>query len=333
LKLAIAILVFALPMIAAAADADAYSGYLLGPTDELAIKAAGMGEDAKGKERDAISVRIDPAGNIDVLMVGTVHAGGLTVSELRAQLTERFQKYIRDPKVTVEVAKFRNQTVTVIGAVDKPGAQEVEGPKRLLDLIALAGGLSKTAGSKITITRYQESGSLPLPGARQDMSAGCMIGDVDIAQLTAKADPAVNIIVRSGDVISVSQADLIYVIGEVNQPGGYTVDSHTKVTLMNALAMAGGPKVTASTSGAFVLRLTGEGNRRERIHPEVTKIMNGKAPDILLQSNDVLVVPLSKERAARMGAVDAMVPIVGIEIYRSAVGTSSTTTQTSTPSK
>ena len=320
-------------MIAAAADTDAYSGYLLGPTDELAVKAAGMGEDAKGKEKDAIPVRIDPAGNIDVLMVGTVRAGGLTVSELRAQLTERFRKYIRDPKVTVEVAKFRNQTVTVIGAVDKPGAQEVEGPRRLLDLIALAGGLSKTAGTKITITRYQESGTLPLPGARQDLGAGCMIGEVDIARLTAKADPADNIIVRSGDVVSVAVADLIYVVGEVNQPGGYTVDSHTKVTLMNALAMAGGPKVTASTSGAFVLRLTGEGNRRERIHPEVTKIMNGKAPDILLQSNDVLVVPLSKERAARMGAVDAMVPIVGIEIYRSAAGTSSTTTQTSTPSK
>ena len=320
-------------MIAAAADTDAYSGYLLGSQDELAIKAAGMGEDAKGKEKDAIPVRIDPAGNIDVLMVGTVRAGGLTVSELRAQLTDRYRKFIRDPHVTVEVAKFRNQTVTVIGAVDKPGAQEVEGPRRLLDLIALAGGLSKTAGTKITITRYQESGTLPLPGARQDLGAGCMIGEVDIARLTAKADPADNIIVRSGDVVSVAIADLIYVIGEVNQPGGYTVDSHTKVTLMNALAMAGGPKVTASTSGAFVLRLTGEGNRRERIHPEVTKIMNGKAPDILLQSNDVLVVPLSKERAARMGAVDAMVPIVGIEIYRSAAGTSSTTTQTSTPSK
>jgi polysaccharide export outer membrane protein len=320
-------------MIAAAADADAYSGYLLGPTDELAVKAAGMGEDAKGKEKDAIPVRIDPAGNIDVLMVGTIHAGGFTVSELRAQLTERYRKYIRDPKVTVEVAKFRSQTVTVIGAVDKPGAQEVEGPKRLLDLIALAGGLSKTAGTKITITRYVESGTLPLPGARQDLSAGCMIGEVDIARLTGKADPADNIIVRSGDVVSVAVADLIYVVGEVNQPGGYTVDSHTKVTLMNALAMAGGPKVTASTSGAYVLRLTGEGNRRERIRPEVTKIMNGKAPDIPLQSNDVLVVPLSKERAARMGAVDAMVPIIGIEIYRSAVGSSSTTTQTSTPSK
>jgi polysaccharide export outer membrane protein len=332
LKLAIPILVLALPLIAAAADVDAYSGYLLGPMDELAIKAAGMGENEKGKDRDAIPVRIDPSGNIDVLMVGTVHAGGLTVSELRAQLTDRFRKFVRDPKVTVEVAKFRNQTVTVIGAVDKPGGQEVEGPKRLLDLIALAGGFTKAAGTKITITRYQESGTLPLSGARQDMSAGCMIGEVDIAQLTAKADPAVNIIVRSGDVISVSQADLIYVIGEVNQPGGYAFDSHTKVTVMSALGMAGGPKITASTKDVTLLRKTGEGNKRERIPQNVTKIMDGKAPDIPLQPEDVLVVSLSTERAARMKSIDTFVPIFGIEIYRVSVGNTGTTTTVATPS-
>lgn len=324
LKLAIPILFLVAPTLASAADADALRDYVLGPRDKLAITATGL------EEKESPAVRIDPAGNIDVGMAGTVHAAGLTVSDLRALLTDRFRKFLQEPKVMVDVVEFSSQTVTVTGAVDKPGAQQFEGPKRLLDLIALAGGLTKTAGTKIAITRYQESGPLPLPGARQDLSAGCSVGEVDIEQLTAKADPAVNIVVRSGDVIAVQLADLIYVIGEVYKPGGFAIDSHMKVTVMDVLAMAGGAKVTASPKEALVLRVTGEGNKRERIRPNVAKIMDGKAPDILLQPEDILMIPNSKERAVRLKAIDAVVPIVGIEIYRvSVTGSSSTTTSSS----
>src|SRR5262249_50141772 len=128
--------------------------YLLGPQDQLAIRVLEL------EEMGNASFRIDPAGNIDLPLVGPVHAAGLTVPQARAQLVEKFKKSVRDPVVTVTVAEFHSQPVTVAGSVNSPGVHQIEGPKRLLEVIAIAGGLKGEAGSKVTITRELSSGPL-----------------------------------------------------------------------------------------------------------------------------------------------------------------------------
>src|SRR5215475_1880482 len=136
----------------AAADDPASSAdtglaeYLLGPQDQLTIRVIDL------EETPNAPLRIDPAGNIDLPLVGPTHAAGLTISQLRALLVEKFRKYLLDPVVTVSVVEFHSQPVTVVGSVNSPGVHQIEGPKRLLEVISIAGGLKQEAGSKVTIT-------------------------------------------------------------------------------------------------------------------------------------------------------------------------------------
>src|SRR5215471_8642695 len=118
--------------------------YLLGPQDQLLIRVIDL------EEAPNAPLRIDPAGNIDLPLIGPTHAAGLTISQFREQLVEKFRKYVRDPVVTVSVVEFRSQPVTVVGSVNSPGVHQIEGPKRLLEVISIAGGLRQEAGSKVT---------------------------------------------------------------------------------------------------------------------------------------------------------------------------------------
>jgi polysaccharide export outer membrane protein len=261
-------------------------------------------------------IHIDPSGNIDLPLIGPVHAAGLTTSELRVQLIEKYKKYIHEPTVSVSVTEFHSQPVTVVGAVKNPGVHQIEGPKRLLELISMAGGLTDEAGSKVTITRDVSAGPLPLAGARTDLGGKFTVGDVDLLGLMASTHPSSNVLIRPNDVISVSTANLVYVMGEVKKPGGYTLHTHTTMSLLEALAMAEGPLSTARPSHGRVLRLTGEGQAREEIPVDVSKMLNGKAADMPLQAYDILVIPNNVPRAASLRAIEAAVQLgTGVLIY------------------
>jgi polysaccharide export outer membrane protein len=289
---------------------DISTDYLLGPQDQLAIRITELDESSNAP------LRIDPAGNIDLPLVGPLHAAGLTLSDLRTQLTQKFSKYIREPKISVSVLEFHSQPVTVVGQVKSPGIHQIEGPKRLLEIISMAGGLTEGAGSTVTITRELGSGPLPLPEARTDLSAKVTIAQMELAGLIDGRNPSRNILIRPNDVISISTADLIYVVGEVKKPGGFTLHSHTTVTLLEAIGMADGLEKSASPSNARVLRLSGEGTNRAEIRADISKIINGKSPDIRLQSNDILIVPNNVPRAASLRALEAAIQMgTGILIY------------------
>ena len=289
---------------------DTATDYLLGPQDQLVVRIAELEESANAP------VRIDPAGNIDLPLVGSLHAAGLTVSDLRAQLTQKFSKYIREPKVSVSVLEFHSLPVTVMGQVKSPGVRQIEGPVRLLEIISMAGGLTDEAGSRVTITRELGSGPLPLPAARIDLGANVTVAQIELAGLIDGSNPSRNILIRPNDVISVSRADLIYILGEVKKPGGYTLHSHATVTILEAIGMAEGLEKTASPKNARVLRAVGDGKNREEIHADIAKILSGKSPDVPLQSNDILVVPNNVTRAVALRTMEAAIQMgTGILIY------------------
>jgi polysaccharide biosynthesis/export protein len=289
---------------------DSSTEYLLGPQDQLAIRIADL------EESPSAPLRIDPSGNIDLPLVGPMHAAGLTISDLRTQLTNKFSKFIQEPVVSVSVLEFHSRPVTVVGQVKSPGVHQIEGPKRLLEIISMAGGLTEEAGSEVTITRELASGPLPLPEARTDLGARVTVARLELAGLMASSNPSRNIIIRPNDVISVSTADLVYVLGEVKKPGGFTLHSHATITLLEAIGMADGLDKTASPANARILRLSGEGKNRTEIRADISKIMEGKSPDITLQSNDILIVPNNVPRAAALRAMEAAIQMgTGILIY------------------
>jgi polysaccharide export outer membrane protein len=231
---------------------------------------------------------------------------------------EKYKKYIIDPVVTVTVVEFHSQEVTIAGSVHLPGVHQIEGPKRLLEVISVAGGLKEDAGAKVIITREASSGPLPLPDARNDVGGRFSVGEIDLAALISGATPSKNIMIMPHDVVSVPIADLIYVLGYVKKPGGFTVHSHPRVSALEALGMANGLDPNGKPEHARILRVVGDGKNRATIPIDLKRIIDGKSPDVPLQADDILLIPNNVPRIVAITAAQAAVAVgTGILIYHS----------------
>ena len=278
------------------------NSYLLGPDDQITIRVLQAPELAEKP------VRIDMNGYIDLPFVGKLHAAGLTVEALRTELTTQLASIIRDPQVTVGVEEFRSQPASVMGAVNTPGVLQLRGHKRLVELLTMAGGLRQDSGSFVNITRDLRWGRLPLPGAKDDNSGHYSSASVDLKMLMEAKDPSQNILVCPDDVISVPRAQMVFVIGEVLKTGGYVLNDREKMSLLEALSLAGGVNRTAAPQNARVLRAK-NGSEREEIPVDLKKIFEGKASDFDLRAQDILFVPSSATRRASIRAIEAAIQI------------------------
>jgi polysaccharide export outer membrane protein len=172
----------------------------------------------------------------------------------------------------------------------------------------MAGGLRPDSGSFVNITRDLKWGRLPLPGAKDDSSGRYSSASVDLKMLMEAKDPSQNILVRPDDVITVPRAQMVFVIGEVLKTGGYVLNDREKMSLLEALSLAGGVNRTASPQNARVLRAK-NGSEREEIPVDLKKILEGKASDFDLRAQDILFVPSSATRRASLRAIEAAIQI------------------------
>lgn len=292
--------------VAATSDAE----YLLGPQDSLLVRVAEESDIPPGP------YEIDLQGNLVVPEIGTVHAAGLTIGQLRAELTQRLKAILQDPIVTVSVSDYHSQRVSILGAVVSPGVHQIQGRKDIFEVISEAGGLRQDAGDTINITRQIKWGTIPLPGATADPS-----GEYSVAQLKVQAvmnarDPAENIAVKPDDVITVPKAQLVYVIGAVNRSGGFPLTERQSMTVLQALALAEGLGRTASAKHAKILRAANGSGPRSEKEIDLREIMEGKAADAALEPEDILFVPNSAAKSASYRALDALVATgSGVAIY------------------
>jgi polysaccharide export outer membrane protein len=201
--------------------------------------------------------------------------------------------------------------------VTTPGVHQITGPKKLDEVLALAGGLSKEAGYRITVTREKKWGMIPLPGAAWDPSGEYSMADVDTRQLTLAKDPAQNILIKPNDVITVPHAEVVYVMGEVKKAGGFTLGDRKQVSALEALSLAEGATSTASQGNARILRAVPGSVQRVQIKIDLKKVMQGKNEDMELSANDILYIPdNSKKRAGIKIAEAAIATISGVLIFR-----------------
>jgi polysaccharide biosynthesis/export protein len=286
--------------------------YLLGPEDQLSISVP----DAEEVVFEKV-VRIDPRGLIHIGIIGAIQAGGLTTTELEAALSLRLQTYIRKPIVTVTILEFGSQRVTVVGAVRNPGVVELRGPRSLLDVLSMVGGVRDDAGPTIKVTRPIRDGVLPLAQVETNTEDGVYIGQVDYASLLAVSSPANNFILRGGDVVTVPTADIVYVLGAVNKPGGFVVRQHEQLSVLVALSLAEGFTRTASAKRAKILRTQVGMTERVSIPINLIRIEQGEAPDTSLRTGDILLVPTSYQKNAAMRVLESAIQIgTGIAIFR-----------------
>ena len=117
------------------------------------------------------------------------------------------------------------------------------------------------------------------------------------------------------DVISVPKAELVYVLGEVQKPGGYVLNEKEELSALQVIAMAGGFGPASAPGDSKVIR-SSEGKRTE-LPLNLKRLIAGKVPDIVLKPRDILYVPKSVGKRAALRTMEAAVQTVtGIVIYR-----------------
>jgi polysaccharide export outer membrane protein len=300
-------------MLAACAGAGVERMYHLGPDDQIIVRAVDV------EEFPDQPVRIDSRGSINLPLVGRVQAGGLTIAQLEGEIALRLGKFLHDPHVTVAIAEFRSQPVSVFGAVTRPGVMQLRGPMTLWEVISEAGGLKNDAGEKIKITRRLDQGPLSLPGARVDETGRFSVAEVDVRSVTEMTNPDENILMMADDVVSVSRANIVYVVGHVNKSGGFVTNG--PLSVLEALSLAGGFKPNASSKKARILRLQPGLDQRRQIALNLKDVLRGKAEDVALKPNDILFVPHSTMQDIAGRAVTAALGVAsGVAIWRLGYG-------------
>ena len=290
---------------------DADIAARLGPGDELRIAVADV-DDIPDRP-----IRIDAAGQIDLPLIGTLQAAGLTPEQLREALQSRFAKYVATPQVTVNVTTYESRPVSVLGAVGRPGVYQINSSKRLTDVLSLAGGPSPEAGSTVVVTRQNTRGELSATGLTAEQSATANTLRVPLDELTSATRPDHNILIEPEDVITVPKADIIYVLGNVHKAGGFSLATHPSLTVIQAVTLAEGFSSNAAASHAKILRRVEANAPAREIKVDASRILEGKAPDQPLLANDILFIPNSALKAASKRAIEAAIGVTtAAVIYR-----------------
>ncbi|MGA2740638.1 MAG: polysaccharide biosynthesis/export family protein [Bryobacteraceae bacterium] len=277
------------------------TAYVLGPEDTVTIHAQ------NAPDLSEKPFRVDAEGEIKLPMIGRVHAGGLTIEQLEAEIVTRLKVYLVEPEVTVGITEFRSQPVSIVGAVATPGVHQLEGQKTLVEMLAIAGGLRPDAGPSVKLTRRLEFGRIPLPGAVDDSTHQFSIAEVNLKSVMEAKNPEFNIAIRPHDVISVPHAEVVYVIGEVNHAGALPLNEGDSLSVLEAVSSSGGMLHTAAISHARILRPVPGEQKRAELVVDLKKIMAGQSADIPLLAGDVLVVPGSTGKHAVYRALEAAV--------------------------
>ena len=289
------------------------SGYVLGPDDQIVIHAI------DAPEISDKPFLIGMNGNITLPLIGRVQAGGLTVEQFEAELNTGLKKYMHDPQVSVTVAEFRSQPVSVFGAVARPGVIQLRGRKTLYEVLSMAGGPTESAGSSLTVTRRRENGEIPLPGATIDPTGQFSTAELSVQEILEGKNPAVNIEIKPNDTISVSEAtsNMIYVVGDVEHGGAFTLGGRQNLSVLRSLSLAGGLGRTAKPQKARIIRSVPGELKPQEIAVNIKQILNGKAEDIMLLPQDVLVIPTSSRKVFTTYSVPSIVSAAAYAaIYR-----------------
>ena len=285
--------------------------YRLGPEDMISIQVLDV---AEIPDRP---VKIDKNGYIDMPLLGRLEAGGQTTLQLESAIALRLRKFVRQPRVSVHVIEYHSQPVSVLGEVGTPGVYQLSGPKHLLEMISMAGGLRQDAGTTVQITREASVGLLDVPGSKPDATGRYNSAEIDLTSLLSGRTPVYNILMQPNDVVSVPKADLVYVIGDVKKAGGFTLRAKEQMTVLQALSLAEGMERTAAGGKAKLLRKSASGGERTEIRVDLTKVLANKAPDVPMQADDILVVPNNAARSLALRTAETAVNIgTGVAIFR-----------------
>ncbi len=224
------------------------------------------------------SVRVNQQGDASLPVLGVVHLAGLDAQQASVALEDAYRTrgLLLNPHVTVSETEFASQGASILGEVRSPGVYPTLGSRRLLDMLSLAGGVSSTAGRLASIV-HRGDPQHPVQIALQPTPAS----------LHAQENP----VIVPGDTVVIAKAGVIYIIGDVLRPGGILVDNNERLSLIEALSLAGGMNKTAALSQTKLIRKLPAG--REEVDLDLKHVLLGRQADILVSDGDILYVPSS----------------------------------------
>jgi polysaccharide export outer membrane protein len=295
--------------------ADVSEDYLINPGDVIDIQVD------RAPELSGMR-RVTAFGTIRMEYLGRIKAQGTTADELASFIANALRdRYLKNPRVTVTIAQMNSHTFFIQGAVNRPGAYQIEGRPSLLTLITVAGGLTENYGSTAFILReaYRPEMDVPdkgdprgsldsqpesdaedshsQPGGRNQEAEererselikvninGLFRGDLD---KNMRLDP------RS--IVHIPQAGVFFVGGDVNAPGSFMFKEGA--TLRQAITLAQGMKSSAASDRAVIFREDPVTRKRQEIRVDAGKIMNGKQEDVAITANDIVIIPNSRAKS------------------------------------
>ena len=238
--------------------------------------------------------RISGSGDVYLPLIDYVHVAGLTTDEAQQLIQKRLEDggFVRGPHVSIFVNESASQAITMVGEVSRPGSYPAIGERRLFDLISAAGGFTEKAGRIVTIEHHGD------PGQKVELQ----LSSNNLAEDTQE-----NVDIYPGDLIIVSRAGIVYVVGDVQRPAGFLVSEDNALSVLKALALAGGGTRTAALNKARILRQTPNGV--QEIPVSLKKILYAKGPDVALVKGDILFIPGSAAKAAAYRTAEAAVAL------------------------
>jgi polysaccharide export outer membrane protein len=225
----------------------------------------------------ATKTRVSSSGDINLPLIDYVHVAGLTIDEAEVAIEKQLDHggFVKNPHVQLFVQEYTSEGASLLGEVARPGVYPVLGEQTLFNLISAAGGLSERAGKSVTVTRREKA---PI---------------TVLISRNLEEHPESNIEVFPGDTIMVRRADVVYVVGEVNRPSGFSMDSG-HISVLQAMALAGGTTSTAKLSGARIIRKSSSG--LTEVPVPLKQLLRAKSDDLQMQADDILFVPTSSRK-------------------------------------
>jgi polysaccharide export outer membrane protein len=264
------------------------------------------------------TTRVGLDGTIQLPLVGSVQVEGLTLHQAQDLIAQKLVSagMYRDPQVSIQIVESPNQTATVIGELH--GLVAIIGERRLYEVLAAVGGGG--GFSSTTTTVVVGGGGLPAtashvitinrPGVAQPIT-------VDMGTDPAKSTEA-NIPIFPRDTIVVSRVGVVYLLGAFKTQGAVPLSQNSPMTLMKVAALTGGTGFEGKQGDLRIIRSVGTG--RQVVRVDLKKIINGQAPDPVLQPEDIVFLPSSSMKAAiKNGGIGTLLGIVSILLVSSGI--------------
>lgn len=282
------------------AQQQADDRYRIGPGDVLDIRIYNRPQ----LSRDA--VRVEGSGMIRMPLIETeIRAVCLTEGELAREISTRYARYYKNLQVDVFIKGYHSRQVAIIGAVNDQSRFELQRRVRLLELLTYAKGPSARAGQTINIVHSTTSSPCKQADETDESTAFSSYKLSDVLQ----GDPKSNPYLEAGDIVTVPEADQVYVVGNVFMP--LTISLKEPITLTRAIAMAGGLRQDTRKDKIRVLRQEPGTTIRKEILVDLYAIEKKSSEDLALAPNDIIDVPASAGKSFLRSLIQGVAPSVG----------------------